>query len=114
MNKGRKLAEVVEKPWKRKEIRLFLTGASIYTFSVLTIVLIEVIQGNSKAIDSMLPAIAVIPAVITPSLVPRKHYIYEKGIQIGHRFVKWDEVVGYEWRNGLLEIKFKGIPKKLL
>ncbi len=62
----------------------------------------------------MLPAIAVIPAVITPSLVPRKCHIYEKGIQIGYSFVKCDKVSEYEWEDGLLKIKFKGIPRKIV
>jgi len=43
----------------------------------------------------------------------RKREIYEKGINLEVRFVEWKEIVGHEWRNGKLEIRFGGIPKKV-
>ena len=41
-------------------------------------------------------------------------YIYEKGIKIGRRFVEWDEVIEHEWKDGLLEMRFKGKPKRIV
>ena len=43
----------------------------------------------------------------------RKREIYEKGINLEVRFVEWKEIVGHEWRNGKLEVRFGGIPKKV-
>ena len=43
----------------------------------------------------------------------RKREIYEKGINLEVRFVEWKEVVGHEWNDGKLEIRFGGIPKKV-
>jgi hypothetical protein len=43
----------------------------------------------------------------------RKHEIYEKGIDLEVRFVEWKDVVGHEWKDGRLEIAFRGIPKKV-
>ena len=43
----------------------------------------------------------------------RKLEIYEEGINLEVRFVEWKEIVGHEWRNGKLEIRFGGIPKKV-
>jgi len=43
----------------------------------------------------------------------RKREIYEKGINLEVRFVEWKEVVGHEWNDGKLEIRFSGIPKKV-
>ena len=43
----------------------------------------------------------------------RKREIYEKGINLEVRFVEWKEIVGHEWKDGRLEIRFGGIPKKV-
>jgi len=43
----------------------------------------------------------------------RKLEIYEKGINLEVRFVEWGEIVGHEWKDGKLEIRFGGIPKKV-
>ena len=29
------------------------------------------------------------------------------------RFVKWGQAVGHEWKDGKLEVRFGGIPKKV-
>ena len=42
----------------------------------------------------------------------RKLEIYEKGINLEVRFVEWG-IVGHEWKDGKLEIRFGGIPKKV-
>lgn len=42
----------------------------------------------------------------------RKREIYEKGINLEVRFVELKELVGHEWRNGKLEIRFGRIPKR--
>jgi hypothetical protein len=116
MDKGKKLAEVVERPWMwiRRDVKIFIAGIGVFAFCIAIIILIEVFQGNSKIVIVLLPTIATIPAVITPNLVPRKRYIYEKGMSLGLRFIEWNEVTGYEWKNGLLEIRFKGMPKKIV
>ena len=43
----------------------------------------------------------------------RKREIYEKGINLEVRFVEWKEIVGHDWKDGKLEIRFGGIPKKV-
>ena len=43
----------------------------------------------------------------------RKREIYEKGIDLEVRFVEWEDVIGHEWKDGILEIAFRGIPKKV-
>ncbi|MEA1894213.1 MAG: hypothetical protein U9N36_03230 [Euryarchaeota archaeon] len=43
----------------------------------------------------------------------RKREIYEKGINLEVRFVELKEIVGHERRNGKLEIRFGGLPKKV-
>ena len=43
----------------------------------------------------------------------RKREIYEKGINLEVRFVEWKEIIGHEWKDGKLEIRFVGIPKKV-
>ena len=43
----------------------------------------------------------------------RKREIYEKGINLEVRFVEWKEIVGHEWKDGRLEIRFGGIPKEV-
>ena len=43
----------------------------------------------------------------------RKREIYEKGINLEVRFVEWKEIIGHEWRDGKLEIRFGGMPKKV-
>jgi len=37
----------------------------------------------------------------------------EKGMNLEVRFVEWKEIIGHEWKDGKLEIRFGGIPKKL-
>jgi len=43
----------------------------------------------------------------------RKREIYEKGINLEARFVEWKEIVGHDWKDDKLEIRFGGIPKKV-
>lgn len=43
----------------------------------------------------------------------RKREIYEKGIDLEVCFVKWEDVVGHEWKDGRLEITFRALPKKV-
>ncbi len=114
LEKGKKLAETVENPWRSKEIA---AGVLVYICAVLVAIIfgvIEVIQGNTKFITSIIPIIATLPAVITAFLSPRKCYIYENGIEWRSWFIKWDEIKDFEWKNGVLRIKAKGIRRELL
>lgn len=43
----------------------------------------------------------------------RKREIYEKGMDLEVCFVKWDDFVGHEWKDGRLEITFRALPKKV-
>ncbi len=108
---SRKLAEAVEKPRIRSDVKILIIG--IYTLSIAIIILIEVLRGNSKIVNGLLP-FTTIPILMIPSLTPRRCYIYEKGIKIGRRFVEWSEVVEYEWKDGLLEMRFRGKPKRIV
>jgi len=79
LEKGKKLAETVENPWRSKEIA---AGVLVYICAVLVAIIfgvIEVIQGNTKFITSIIPIIATLPVVIT-AFSPKKCYIYENGI----------------------------------
>ncbi len=114
VGKGKKLVEAVENPLKSKQI---MAGVIIYICSVAVAIIfgvIEVIQGNTKFITSIIPIIATLPAVITAFLSPRKCYIYENGIQCRVWFIRWDEIKDFEWKNGVLRIKAKGIRRELL
>ena len=114
LEKGKKLAETVEKPWKSRQI---MAGVIVYICAVLVAIIfgvIEVIQGNTKFITRIIPIIGTLPAVITAFLSPRKCYIYENGIQCRVWFIKWDEIKDFEWKNGVLRIKAKGIRRELL
>jgi hypothetical protein len=48
------------------------------------------------------------------SVTPKKREIYENGIDLGLRFIEWKEVTGYEWKDGFLRLKFKGLPKEMV
>ena len=111
LEKGKKLAETVEKPWKSRQI---MAGVIVYICSVAVAIIfgvIEVIQGNTKF--SIIPIIATLPAVIT-AFSPKKCYIYENGIQCRVWFIRWDEIKDFEWKNGVLRIRSKGVKELLL
>jgi hypothetical protein len=40
--------------------------------------------------------------------------IYENGIHVGIRFVEWNEIRGYEWRNGVLILNLYRYPGTLI
>ena len=114
IDKGRKLAEAIENPWKSKQI---VAGMVVYGFAVVTIAIIgviEVIRGNTKFITSIIPVIGTLLSALTIFLSPRKCYIYENGIQYRLRFIRWDEIKDFEWKNGVLKIKAKGVRELAL
>ncbi|GEM_PF-4154108 len=43
----------------------------------------------------------------------RKREIYEKEIDLEVCFVEWEDVVGHEWDDAILEITFRALPKKV-
>ncbi len=113
LDKGKKLAEAIENPWKSKQI---VAGMVVYICAVAIAIIfgvIEAIQGNTKFITSIIPVIGTLPAVVT-AFSPRKCYIYENGFQCKLRFIRWDEIKDFEWKNGVLRIRAKGAKELLL
>ncbi len=109
IDKGKKLTEIIVKSDK-----ILRAAAGIYLGCVSIILLWEILIGDWKGVKSILPAVAVVPAIVISVFVPRKYSIYEKGIKLGLRFIEWKEVTKYEWKEGKLEIRFKGLPKKIV
>ena len=113
VDKGKKLAEAIENPWMSKQI---VAGMVVYICPVVVAIIfgvIEVIQGNTKFITNIISVIGILPAIIT-AFSPRKCYIYEDGIQCQLCFIRWDEIKDFEWKNGVLRIRAKGIRELLL
>ncbi len=113
VDRGRKLVEAIENPQKSKQI---IAGMVVYICSVAVAIIfgvIEAIQGNTKFITSIIPYIGTLPAVVT-AFSPRKCHIYENGIECRLHFIRWDEIKDFEWKNGVLRIKAKGVRRELL
>ena len=113
MDDCRKIAETEE---YTRDVKLLAIG--VYTLSVgigILLIFIEALRGSSKTVIDILPSISITPMVtILTILKPRRCYIYKKGIKIGRRFVEWDEVIEHEWKDSLLEMRFKGKPKRIV
>ncbi len=107
VDKGKKFIESVWS-WGGRDRDMLLLGVGVYILSIAFIILMELLQGDTKIVMNMLPAIATIPAVIISAFVKRRCEIYEKGISLNYiRFIEWKDVADYEWNNGVLKIKLK-------
>ena len=107
--KRKKLAKAVEKPQSAK-----ILAIGIFTLIIVVAILIEALRGHSEIAICLLPAVTTMSMLLFSNIKPKVCYFYENGIKIRRRFVEWKDVTKYEWRDDLLEIRFKSKPKRIV
>ncbi|KAA0010116.1 MAG: DUF986 family protein [Thermoplasmata archaeon] len=109
--KGRKLIEISEKPLGNNKT----TAVAIAIILVIAVIAIAYISYSK---DKDLPSTIISTAIMFTSAIfslftSSKLIIYENGIEVNRRFIRWEEIKGYRREGKYLVIEVSRFPKRI-
>ena len=109
--KGRKLMEISEKP-------LGDNKTTAVAIAMILVIVVMAIAYISYSRDKDLPSTIISTAIMFTSAIfglftSSKLIIYENGIDVNRRFIRWEEIRGYRREGKYLVIEVSRFPKRI-
>ena len=109
--KGRKLMEISEKP-------LGDNKTTAVAIAIILVIVVMAIAYISYSRDKDLPSTIISTAIMFTSAIfslftSSKLIIYENGIEVNRRFIRWEEIKGYRREGKYLVIEVGRFPKRI-